>query len=364
MPPPVDDDATIQLKPPRPARPAAVRVPAWGFGLIGTAALAVLTGGWLLWPAPPVRMPPPPAEVTAPPAAALPPLADPAPPPAPPAAVPEQHEFIIDTATEAAILNHVPVAGGPDPTVFQLTANPRIVVLDFASLREQGLMLNRVAALTEKSGLPHNLVLNDNELAAAIRAGGDTVETFYYGHDYSAQALARFLSLADLDHIALTEQEETLRRLIGQEGWLASDARGGFISLPQVGADARVTLAARATILHHELSHGEYFTNPDYVAFVHRFWTQMLTEPERGRIRRHLHSVGYDSSLDEVMENEAQAYLMFTDSAEFFTPDMIGMSKPRLAELRAAFYKAMPDGWLRDSLGQTVTAAKPAAARP
>jgi hypothetical protein len=152
--------------------------------------------------------------------------------------------------------------------------------------------------------------------------------------------------------------------MIRQAGWFEPSAQAALISIPQVGADAHVTRAARATILHHELSHGEYFTNPDYVAFVHRFWTQTLSASERDRIRRHLRSAGYDQGLDEVMENEAQAYLMFTDGAEFFTPEMIGMSQARLAELRIGFFRTMPAGWLRDSLGQTLGMGQSAADRP
>jgi hypothetical protein len=140
--------------------------------------------------------------------------------------------------------------------------------------------------------------------------------------------------------------------------------RAALISIPQIGANARVTRSARATILHHELSHGEYFTDPDFVAFVHRFWTQTLAAAERDRIRRYLHSLGYDSTLPQVMENEAQAYLMFTDSAEFFTPDMIGMSRARLTDLRNGFFRAMPAGWLRDSLGQFLMVNNTAAAAP
>ena len=138
----------------------------------------------------------------------------------------------------------------------------------------------------------------------------------------------------------------------------AEPVHGGPVRCGQVGADEHVTRAARATILHHELSHGEYFTNPAYAAFAHRFWTQPLTSAERDRVRHHLQAEGYDSNLEEVMENEAQAYLMFTDSSEFFTPDMIGMSNARLTELRAGFYRAMPAGWLRDSLGQTLGVSK------
>jgi hypothetical protein len=108
------------------------------------------------------------------------------------------------------------------------------------------------------------------------------------------------------------------------------------------------------------LSHGEYFTNPAYVAFVHRFWTQTLASGERDRIRAHLKDLGYDPMLDEVMENEAQAYLMFTNNPDFFAPGSIGMSRARLIELRNGFHRGMPAGWLRDSLGQDLhPAARP-----
>ena len=138
------------------------------------ALLAAGGAGWLLWPHPaPIPPPQPPAPVAAVPAR-------------PPA-------FQIETATEHQILDHIAVG----LTVFRFAANPRILVLDFASLHEQGLMLNRVAALVEKAGLPRDRVLTDAELTAAIAASGDTIDTYYYGHDYSAAALARFFALAD-----------------------------------------------------------------------------------------------------------------------------------------------------------------------
>jgi hypothetical protein len=279
-------------------------------------------------------------------------------------AQPAQAEFSIAIATEQQILDHVAAPGATDPTVFRFAPNPRILVLDFASLLEQGRMLNRVAALVEKSGLPHDRVLTSFEIAAAIRARGDTVETFYYGHDYDAGSVIRFFALADRDNIRLLSEEDRLGRMIRQAGWFEPNAQAALISIPQVGADAHVSRAARATILHHELSHGEYFTNPAYVAFMHQFWTQTVSATERDRIRGFLHSEGYDTSLEEVMENEAQAYLMFTDGAEFFTPEMIGMSQPRLAELRTGFLRTMPVGWLHDCLGQTAGVSATTAERP
>jgi hypothetical protein len=386
MPQPVDDDRTIRLTKPVASIARPPRVPLWATAGSLAGVVVVVAGAWLLWPspapAPSAAKPeaaqgvPPPRIAAAPTAAVGPPKAPTAPAPkveaivapaavAPPLPAPSASpEFSIQTATEQQILDHVAPAGAPDPTVFNFAPNPRILVLDFASLLGQGRMLNRVAALAEKSGLPHDRLLNDIELDTAIRSNGDTVETFYYGHDYGSPELIRFFALADRDNIRLMGDEDRLGRLIRQAGWFGPEVHAALISIPQVGADEHVTRLARTTILHHELSHGEYFTNPAYAAFVHRFWTQTLTTAERDQIRRHLHLLGYDASLEEVMENEAQAYLIFTDDTDFFAPGMIDMGKPRLAELRAGFYRTMPAGWLRDSLGQTLGVNKAVVTHP
>ncbi len=296
----------------------------------GLVLLACAAGGWLLWPH--AASPPAVLGASAPTSA-----------PANTATAPVFH---IETATEQQIDNDVPTG----LTIFRFADNPRILVLDFASLREQGMMLNRVAALIEKAGLPRDRVLTDDELDAAIRAQDDTIETFYYGHDYAAASLARFFTLADTEHIKLNSQEENLRALLRQEGWFAPGVSAGLISLPAVGADATVTAAARAAILRHELSHGEFFSNPVYADYVHRFWLTELREAERTAFRRFLGSEEYDAGEEVLMYNEMQAYMMFTRDPLFFTPEMAGLTPARLAELQSRFLAGMPAGWLRNVL--------------
>jgi hypothetical protein len=367
MPKPVDDDSTVVMPRPISSGVRSPRIPVWWIVAPVALVLLVAGGGWSLWSSSRIATQPPATTETVQsppqPETAVPPIAATAPEPDTARATPDWTTVAIGSATEQQILDHVPAEGAPDPAVFRFKANPGILVFDFASLLDQGRMLNRVAALIEKTGVTHDRLLNDAELSAAIKASGDTVETFYYGHDYGVASLVRFFGLADRDGVQLNVEEVQLGRLIRREGWFEPNVHAALISIPRVGADAQVTRFARATILHHELSHGEYFTNTDYVAFVHRFWTKTLTQAERDRFKNHLHSIGYDWTLAEVMENEAQAYLMFTDSAEFFSPDMIGMSKARLAELRYGFQRAMPPGWLRDSLGQGVNADKATALR-
>lgn len=346
-------DDTIRLRPAATKPPLLTSRRAWlaGAGILGTACL--LRGvSWLESPPRPpevthaaVRVPPaPPIAVPAPAAAQAPASA------APPA-------LTIRPATEQEILRHVPTG----LTVFRYADDQRILVLDFASLDQQGLMLNRVAALIEKAGQPRNRVLTEPELAEAIRAGGDTPATYYYGHDYSAASLRRFFTLADEANLPLDPEEATLRRLLVQEDWFKPDVHAGLISIPAVGADANVTLSARGTILHHELSHGMFFGDPDYAAFVHRFWESALTVDERGGVRRFLGSEGYDTGYEELMYNEMQAYLMFTRDPEFFTPARVGMTTRRLADLQTEFLRGMPTGWLRDALAATPVVVNAAA---
>jgi hypothetical protein len=330
-------DDTVRIRPPLPRRRS--RAP-----LVIAAILAVLLAGsgagYLFWPhsaPPPVAVPPVAVQQAPAPVAPAPSATTP---------IPSAPSFAIETATEQKILDNVPT----DLSVFRLADNPRVLVLDFASLRDQGRMLNRVAALVEKAGLPHDRVVSETELDAAISARGDTVETFYYGHDYAASSLARFFGLVDATHVELDRQEERLRALLMQEGWLAPGTTAAVITLPAVGSSSKMTRAARAAILRHELSHGEFFSDRAYADYVHRFWLTELTEAERAAFRGFLGREEYDTGIEELMFNEMQAYLMFTRDPQFFTAGQAGLSDVRLAELQARFLAGMPAGWLRDVL--------------
>jgi hypothetical protein len=314
-------DDTVRILPRR-------RRTAWP--IIVAAVIAVAVGGsaavWLLWP----RFTPLPVVATSP-----------ASPPAV-AAVP----FDIVTAGETRIAEHVP----PSLTVFRFADNPHILVLDFASLTEQGRMLNRLAAFVEKSGVPHDRVLTDAELEAKISEHGDTMETYYLGHDYAAAAVARFFAAADRQGIELGREEVRLRALLRQVGWLTSDGSEALISIPAVGTDPRVTPAVRAGILRHELSHGEFFSNPAYADYVRNFWLNELTPDEKASVRAFLKKDEYDVSVEQLVYNEMQAYLMFTHEPALFRPDMVNMTQGRLTVLQDRFLAGMPTGWLRDVL--------------
>jgi hypothetical protein len=322
--PPPGEDQTVRLPPRRPG--IAFRWPL----ILGLVVLAGLGVAVLVWQR---QAPPPPEPMVA------------APGPAQPGA-PALGAIL--PATEAEIL----LARHPALVVFRLADNPLVLVLDFPTLAEQGRMFNRAAALVEKAGLPRDRVLDDAALDAAIRAGGQTPETFYYGHNYRAADLARFFALAARDGVRLTAEEERLRALLAQVGWLRADAPGALVSIPHAGVEPWLDQRARAAMLRHELSHGEFFTSPAYAAHVWRFWREMLTGAERDRFRAALAAAHYDPSLEELMANEAQAFLFHTPDERFFSPSSLGLPPERLAALRATFIEGMPPGWLREAMAR------------
>ncbi|MGC8476084.1 MAG: hypothetical protein ACP5NP_07000 [Acetobacteraceae bacterium] len=326
------------------------------FLALGLAGGALIAGAvaWMLWPRP-APLPPPLAVPAAPrrarvaavpaPVASVPaPVAAPVPAPAAPAA--PAPVFTLRSATRRQIL-----ADNPDHlAIFRYAPNPNIVVLDFPSLRMQGLMLDRVAALIEKGGLPRNRVISWAHLRRVIAAGGDTISTYYYGHDYSAAALARFFALAAADHRRLNPEEQRLHALIVQLGWLRPGVNAGLITLPRAGANKYVTQTARDVILTHELSHGEFFSSPAYRAYVRHFWQHDLTAAQREAVRHFLGSEEYDTRDETLMMNEMQAYLMFTRNPEFFQARDVGMTPDERRALQNRFVSGMPVGWLRNRL--------------
>jgi hypothetical protein len=246
----------------------------------------------------------------------------------------------IPLADEAAIL----AAPAPELRVFRFGGAPSVLVLSFPSLHQQGEMLNRVAAFVEKAGLPRERPLTDAELDAAIHQAGETPESYYYGHDYGIADIVRFFAAADRDGIMLNAEEARLRALVMQAG---PPAAGALISIPPLDASQEIDATARAAILHHELSHGVFFTDPAYAAYARTFWRTVLNETQRAGIRRFLADEGYDTANEELTLNEAQAYLIHTSYPRYFVPERVGMTAAQAALLRETFVRGMPDGWLK-----------------
>ncbi len=246
-------------------------------------------------------------------------------------------------ASEAAILADHPSG----TTAYRFVPQPNIVILQFASLADQASALNRAAALVEKAGYPRDRVLDEAELNRRIRAEGGTPSTFYYGHDYRASDILRVFGAIDMSGTPLTDGEAQLRQRVTQWGWQPG-TNAALISLVADDPTNGIDRTMRATILRHELSHGAFFTTPDYARYSGQFWNTILTDGERALFRKFLAGEGYDVTLEELVINETQAYLMHTASDLFFNAKAVGIPQARLDLLRALFLTGMPPGWLRD----------------
>lgn len=240
-----------------------------------------------------------------------------------------------------------------------LIEQPAVLVIEFPSLAEQGATMNRIAALLEKTGAPRDRVLGDLELAGLIALAGDTAASFYQGHDYGSAGLARFFTLAQAQGLTLNRHELRLRDLLVGAGLLAT-AGPGAPGYKSPGVQALITFTAtqaddpgspgdetidarqRESIFRHELSHGRFYTQPVYQAHCRQFWREALTEPQRERIRSYLAGAGYNRQDEELMLNEAQAFLMNTPDQRAFRAQDIGMDDAELQALRVRFWRTLP----------------------
>lgn len=234
-----------------------------------------------------------------------------------------------------------------------------VLVIQFPGLQAQGRTLNRAAALIEKGGIRRDRVLTDTALQAAVAAAGDNEASYFLGHDYRAEDLAKFFSLAEAQQVALNADELRLRRLLQDAGILQPAGPGRFtgaadralvtfsaeqVDDPATAQDEGMDAQRRASILRHELSHGRYFTDARYHDHCWRFWSELLSETERQTWRRYLDGLGYDPANEDLMVNETQALLMHTPDTRDFDAKDLGMGGRALEDLRTRFRQGMPVG--------------------
>lgn len=241
-----------------------------------------------------------------------------------------------------------------------LQDNPQVLVIEFPNLKEQGAAMNRLAAFLQKAGAPRDRVLNDTELAAVIRRQGDNSQTFFQGHDYAESDLQQFFAQAARQQLALMPQERRLRQVLQQEGLLgdapaskassaAAAAARAVVSFtatqpddPSTPEDESVDAVRREAILRHELSHGRFYTEPLYRAHCFVLWREMLTPRQRERLLQHLAELGYDTTHESLVVNEAQAFLLHTPDVRAFSAHQAAMADAELEAVRAQFWQSLP----------------------
>jgi hypothetical protein len=252
-----------------------------------------------------------------------------------------------------------------EPKLYRFRSNPRIYVLDFPSLHQQALTLNRVASLFEKMGMPENRVIHQGELDEYFKTNHLNPDTFYFGHNYRATNLAEFFNMVNRDNIHLNPEERRflqmlvdLRVLVQQRGvYKVPDPPLVILTITQLQKDNPATpeldfvdMSMRCTVLRHELSHGEFATNPLYRKLTRDFWRQTLTNADRAAFRAFLLSKGYNDKDDELMANETQAYLMHSPNPRAFSAERAGLTQARVDELRKKFLEHASVSWVLQEL--------------
>ena len=333
--------------------------------LIGAVVVAALVGQWLrqsLRSAPEATTAPTPAQQPASSINAAPAILAPAREPAIAAAPVAPLIKATPTVPKASarIADLSELLRAPPSTQLRwarFKANPAILVIEYPNLHEQGLAMNRLAAMFEKRRVRRDRVPTEAELADLMRRSGDSVASFYQGHDYPAAKVARFFSLADAQRVALNVQEMQLRSLMLEAELMTRGAANAFQPVgnqaivsftgvqpddPATAADEQVDGMRREAVLRHELSHGEFFTDPAYRAHCMKFWRQVLREGERRLFSAYLKSLDYNPGDEELMANETQALLMHTPDGRAFNAASLGVSESALKQLRGRFQAGEP----------------------
>lgn len=250
-----------------------------------------------------------------------------------------------------------------ETTLYRYSINPDVYILDFPSLYLQGRSMNRIMALIEDVRAPKDRVLSEFEFEKFLKMHALSTEDFNLGHDYTSHHLTQFFKLTEQHGIALRPEEKQLKALLIKHGLIHKDLSPiaeqdtkVIISITQQtiefdknNKEIHVTLDMRKSVLRHELSHGEYFSNPSYREYAENYWNNEIPDYLRSRIGRFLTDLGYDISDKTLTINEMQAFLFHTDHELIFSAQDIGITEKELHDIRKRFFEGLPDSqFMRD----------------
>ena len=191
--------------------------------------------------------------------------------------------------------------------LFEWDMFPHVLFFDFADYNIQNKFLTRLAFFAEKTGYKGTLVSNY------------IVETQhgYNAHDYKAEDLAAFFSLAHKTKFSLNKRELLLKKILTANRIIIPESDGTFSkgegSIISISRESPSYL--REKFLAHESWHGIYFTDPDFRYFVKNVYNS-FPEDSMSFIKTYWEyapGLGYDRSDEYLMQNEFMAYIMQQD---------------------------------------------------
>jgi len=119
-----------------------------------------------------------------------------------------------------------------------------------------------------------------------------------------------------------------------------------ILSIPQVQErhdnEPRINELARRAIFTHEIAHAEFYTNPYYADYCRKFWSDKLSEAQRGVFQRFLSNYNYSINQQELLINEMQAYLMFTPDPNSISAARLGIEESEWEGMKVLFRQGRP----------------------
>ena len=190
-----------------------------------------------------------------------------------------------------------------DYEIFEWDRFPGILFFDTRNYDIQDNFFRRMAFFVEKQGYKGR-ILSNAELQG---------KHGYNAHDYSPESMANFFNEADRKGIKLNKEEETLRKILLQNGLLLSEdgkmkaGKGGLVSISQESADY-----LRVQLLAHEGWHTLFFLDEAFRNYVTAVYYNLEPNTQAFLIDyfKSQPSIGYDTNDEYLMKNEFMAYVM------------------------------------------------------
>ena len=208
--------------------------------------------------------------------------------------------------------------------IFRWSLFPEILYLSTADYRIQSRFFKRLAFFIEKPKYAGTLVTNE---VLKDRHG-------WNAHDYSAEGLADFFSLAARSAFPLNPEEEILKKILLYAGLIlpsGEEYRPGRGAI--VGTSLETFYEQRLIFTTHEGIHGLFFTRPEFRELCESFWSS-LSPREQDFWMNFLSYRRYNVKEDRwLLITEVAAYLLQQppeDADDYF----IGFITPRLLQGR------------------------------
>ena len=188
--------------------------------------------------------------------------------------------------------------------LFRWELFPDVLIFDFKDYDVQNLFMSRIAYFTEKDGYRGTFI--DDESVKTLHG--------YNAHDYKADDLAEFFTVAAGKKLSLNEKERLLRNILIKNGIIVDAGDGKFLA----GKGAVISLSRespmdlRTQLLAHETWHGIYFMDAGFREFSDSVYAS-TKKKARDFLKLYFKSydsLGYDTGDEYLMRNEFMAYML------------------------------------------------------